>query len=225
MCYNLSMRYIRICTKIGLFLIISLVEAVVISNATVILSSKAYIFNEADFVRKNSITDTPKYEAIIVLGAGIVNDRPTPLLAERLNTGIELFKLGFADKIVMSGDSQDAWYDEVGAMTEYAVARGVPRTAILRDNLGLNTHSTIYRAKTAFELQKYILVSQNYHLERAVYLAKAFGADAVGVSCDKTRYSGQFYRDMREIAARVKDFFVGLLKMPPVQPDEAVPER
>lgn len=204
------MKHIKNSIKFGLFVIVALFAVVVISNAAVILSSRPHIYSEKDFIESHS-ENGGSYEAIIVLGAGIRDGKPTPLLAERLDTGIALYNLGFADKVIMSGDSEDAYYDEVGAMTEYAIERGVPPEAIIKDNFGLNTHSTVYRAKNVFEVNRYLLVSQNYHLERGVFLARALGADVTGVSCDKTYFSGQLYRDLREIPARVKDFFIGIL--------------
>lgn len=111
----------------------------------------------------------------------------------------------------MSGDSLDpSDYDEVRAMREYAIDCGVPEGAIISDELGLNTHASVYRAMHIFG-KSIIIITQNYHLERAVFLAKCFGADAIGVYCDKERLGGQSARDAREVLARVKDFFVVIL--------------
>lgn len=201
-----------------LITIISLLLGVVILNAVVILTSKPHIVSESE-----ALSEAPEqpYDAIIVLGAGIRNGRPTPLLAERLDTGISLFKAGFSETLILSGDSEKPYeYDEVGVMTDYAVEKGVPRDAIIKDNLGLNTHSTVYRAKNLYGVHRYILVSQNYHLERGVFLARAFGADVLGVSADRQAIVGQLYRDLREIPARVKDFFVARFQLAPELPPE-----
>ncbi|MDO4754560.1 MAG: YdcF family protein, partial [Bacillota bacterium] len=191
-----------------LFIILSLVLLVVIINASVILTAKSFLISEEEALKS---PHHQTYDAIVILGAGIRNGRPSPLLAERLDTGITLYQNGFSDKIILSGDSLDLpRYDEVSVMRNYLLEQGIPSSAMIRDDLGLNTHRTVYRALHVFGLKRYILVSQNYHLERAVFLARCFGSETIGISCDKTAFSGQMYRDLREIPARVKDFFIGL---------------
>lgn len=194
-------------------LILSFLAAIVMINGIVILYAKSRIIDEETAL---NTLHPHTFDAVIVLGAGVRNNRPSPLLTERLDTGIRLYRAGLADTLILSGDSEDAAnYDEVSVMVAYAVENGVPEEAILRDDLGLNTHRTVYRAKTLFRVEKYLLVSQNYHLERAMFLSGHFGSHAVGVSCDKTRFYGQFYRDLREIPARVKDFFIGIFQIAP----------
>lgn len=158
-------------------------------------------------------------DAIIVLGSGIWGDYPTPLLAERLDTAIALYEAGASERIIMSGDGENpSHHDEPLVMANYAISRGVPEEAILLDRFGLNTHATVYRAIHRYELNHVIFVSQHYHLERTLYLARMFGLRATGVYCDKRRISGQTARDVREVLARVKDFFVGLTKGTPNDP-------
>lgn len=199
--------------QITLISILSLLASVVILNALVISGARPYIISEEKAMGTLQDRD---FDAIVVLGAGVRYGKPSPLLAERLNTGIALYREGFSDTIIMSGDSEAPLeYDEVSVMVDYARSQGIPDDALVRDDLGLNTHRTVFRAKEVFGLKKYLLVSQDYHLERGIYLARSFGSETFGVSCDKERFSGQMYRDLREIPARVKDFFIGLFKIKP----------
>lgn len=201
--------------KITLCTILSFIAAIVILNALVILKARPYIIKEG-MLEESGLRDNRQFDAIVVLGAGVRHGKPSPLLAERLDTGISLYLKGYADRIIMSGDSLDIdEYDEVSVMVDYALKRGIPENALIRDDLGLNTHRTVYRAVHHFGLKKYLLVSQNYHLERGVYLAGSFGSEVYGIACDKMTFYGQTYRDLREIPARVKDFFIGLFRMKP----------
>lgn len=199
--------------KIILCIILSFIILIVILNGLVILNAKPYILNEEKAIQS---LQEHTFDAIVIPGAGVRHGQPSPLLAERLDTGIALYKRGLSEKIIMSGDSLNPdEYDEVSVMIHYALNKNVPEEALIRDDYGLNTHRTIYRAIHEFELKKYLLVSQNYHLERGVYLARSFGSETTGVACDKTKFFGQMYRDMREIPARVKDFFIGLFQIKP----------
>lgn len=196
-----------------LITILSLIAAVVILNALVIWNARPYIISENEAMHA---LQGQKFDAIVVLGAGVRYGEPSPLLAERLNTGIALYRAGFSDTVIMSGDSGNPdEYDEVSVMMDYARSKDIPEESLIRDDFGLNTHRTVFRAAEVFGLKKYLLVSQDYHLERGVYLARCFGSETVGISSDKMRFSGQLYRDLREIPARVKDFFIGLFRIKP----------
>ena len=162
-------------------------------------------------------------DCVIVLGAGVRNGSPTPMLRDRLITGISLYKSGAAPKIIMSGDHGREDYDEVNVMKSYAVENGVPDGDIFMDHAGFSTYDSIYRAKAVFEADSIIIVTQKYHLYRALYIAERLGVNAVGVSADLDDYSGQLKRDLREIAARDKDFFSCLFKPEPKYLGEKIP--
>ena len=147
-------------------------------------------------------------DCIIVLGAGLRPDgKPTWMLEDRIKVGDELYKNHAAPKIIMSGDHGRESYDEVNAMKKYAKSEGVPSKDIFMDHAGFETYDTMYRARDVFGAKKVIIVTQNYHLYRAMYAAKKLGLDAYGVSATKRKYDNkQWIRDMREWLARVKIF-------------------
>ena len=147
-------------------------------------------------------------DCIIVLGAGLRPDgKPTWMLEDRINVGDELYKNHAAPKIIMSGDHGRESYDEVNAMKKYAKSEGVPSKDIFMDHAGFETYDTMYRARDVFGAKKVIIVTQKYHLYRAMYAAKKLGLDAYGVSATKRKYDNkQWIRDIREWLARVKIF-------------------
>ena len=147
-------------------------------------------------------------DCIIVLGAGLRPDgNPTWMLEDRIKVGDELYKNHAAPKIIMSGDHGRESYDEVNAMKKYAKNEGVPSKDIFMDHAGFETYDTMYRARDVFGAKKVIIVTQKYHLYRAMYAAKKLGLDAYGVSATKRKYDNkQWIRDMREWLARVKIF-------------------
>jgi len=148
------------------------------------------------------------YDCILVLGAGLRPDgTPSDMLKDRLITAIELYEAGFSDLILLSGDCSGADYDEVSAMRAYCLSNGIPEEAIVCDNFGFSTYESVCNAnENGYE--RVIIVTQKYHLYRALYIAGEMNIDAVGVSADVRSYRGQTMRDLREIAARVKDFFM-----------------
>ena len=148
--------------------------------------------------------DVPPRPVVIVFGAGIMPDGgPSWMLADRVDAAVELYRLGKVERILMSGDTSGPDHDEVSAMQRYAVERGVPSGRILLDRSGLRTYASSYRAKSVFGIDGAVLVTQGYHLPRAVYLARSFGIDAVGLKAGIERCPGQDYYDLREGAAKV----------------------
>ena len=125
---------------------------------------------------------------------------------DRLLTGIDLYKNGTTGTLLMSGDHGKVDYDEVNCMRDYAAECGIPTEHIFMDHAGFSTYESMYRAIEVFGAEKIIIVTQKYHLYRALYVAQALGLDAVGVSADLRTYYGQSMRETRELAARVKDF-------------------
>lgn len=162
-------------------------------------------------------------DCIMVLGCGVRGDSPTPLLADRLQRGVEVFELEAAPKILMSGDHGQEDYDEVNVMKQYALDAGISETDIFMDHAGFSTYESMYRAKEIFGIDKMIIVTQDYHLSRAVYIANKLGIEAYGVASDYRSFSGQLGRDSREVLARVKDLFTSILKPKPTYLGEAIP--
>ncbi len=163
------------------------------------------------------ITDAPdeKFDCIIVFGAKVRGDAPSDMLADRLETGVDLYHAGVAPKIIMSGDSEHDDYDEVSVMVQYAIDAGVPEENIISDRYGLSTYDSIWRAKNVFRMRRVVAVTQGYHLSRAVYIADKLGLDICGVPADLHTYRGQFMRDLREVVARFKDFYFVQLEVLP----------
>ena len=191
--------------------------AVFVPDIIVVSSAKNRIIT-ADEAAELENTD-----CVLILGAGVRDGNPTPMLRDRLITGISLYKSGVAPKIIMSGDHGREDYDEVNVMKSYAVENGVPDSDVFMDHAGFSTYDSIYRAKAVFEADSIIIVTQKYHLYRALYIAERLGVNAVGVSADLDDYSGQLKRDLREIAARDKDFFSCLFKPEPKYLGEKIP--
>jgi len=171
---------------------------------------------------KNVVTDVDgaseiNAECVIVLGAGV--DGPTGTLSwvlkHRLDTAIELYKSGAAPKLLMSGDHGRIGYDEVNAMKGYAIKHGVPSSDIFMDHAGFSTYETMYRAAHIFGVKRAIVVTQKFHIYRALYNAKRFGIVCVGVNSDQMVYSGHEYLELREKLSRTKDFVYTIIKPKP----------
>ncbi len=154
-------------------------------------------------------------DCILVLGCGIWNNRPSHMLQDRLECGIRLYEQGSAPKLLMSGDHGRKEYDEVNVMKDYAKKAGVPSQDIFMDHAGFSTYESLYRAKEVFGAKKIVIVSQEYHLYRAIYTARALGLEAYGVEADRRIYRGQAGRELREVLARCKDLVYSVLKPEP----------
>ena len=174
-----------------------------------------------DQINEN-LNKNENYDAIIILGAGVWGDSPSPMLRDRLEEGIKLYKDGIAPKILMTGDHGRKNYDEVNIMKEYAIADGVPSEDIFMDHAGFYTYESIYRAKKIFKIKKAVIVTQKYHLYRALYIANKLEITAYGKDT-KTIYSGQRYRDIREIFARDKDYINCFIKPKPTYLGKEIP--
>ena len=163
------------------------------------------------------------FDCILVLGAGVRADgSPSHMLEDRLEIGIEMYFAGASDRILMSGDHMSANYDEVGAMKKFAIDAGVPSNVIFLDHAGLSTYESMWRAKELYGAENILIVTQGYHLYRAVYIARALGMNAHGVSADLRTYRTQLLQDVRESVARVKDFLYVLAKPEPTYLGEKV---
>ena len=154
-----------------------------------------------------------KYDYIIVLGSAVYDGKPRKMLEERLNKAIDLYDQKVAKKILMTGDHQSEDYNEVEVMKNYAIEKGVPEDDIVMDHLGVSTYDSIYRAKNIFQVKNAIIVSQKYHLYRALYIAKEYELDVYGVYADNKKNEWQLYREVREIFARDKDYLKTLFKV------------
>jgi len=163
-------------------------------------------------------------DCILVLGCQVRSDgTPSHMLEDRLRRGVALYQAGAAPKLLMSGDHGTKYYNEVDAMKRYALEAGVPSEDVFMDHAGFSTYESMSRAIRVFEADKIIIVTQEYHLYRAMYAAKALGIEAYGVAADYRSYSGQLSRDIREVLARVKDFGMAITKPDPTYLGDAIP--
>ncbi|MFR6145050.1 vancomycin high temperature exclusion protein [Neglectibacter timonensis] len=163
-------------------------------------------------------------DCVLVLGCGLEADgSPSPMLHDRLQQGVALYQKEAAPKLLVSGDHGREEYDEVNAMKRFAEEQGVPSEDVFMDHAGFSTYESVYRARDIFQVRRMVIVTQEYHLSRALYIAKRLGIEAWGVPADPRTYSGQTARDLREILARDKDFLTCILKPKPTYLGKAIP--
>ena len=155
----------------------------------------------------HDLKSTPATRAAVVFGAGLNPDgTPTTVLRDRVKTAHQLYQAGKIEKILMSGDNRFIDYNEPGAMKAYAVEKGIPEEDIVLDYDGRRTYDTCYRAKAIFQLSEVILVTQEFHLPRALYTCNALGLDSWGVSADLRPYRDAGFWKIREILASLVAF-------------------
>lgn len=187
-------------------------------NGYVVLSTKNQILLSSE------AAELPDVDCILVLGCRVYEDgTPSHMLEDRLRRSVELYRAGAAPKLLMSGDHGQREYDEVGAMKQYALAEGVSSQDVFMDHAGFSTYESLYRAKEIFGVEKVIIVTQEYHLHRALQIARALGLEAYGVSADYRSYTGQLMRDIREIMARNKDVLSTIFLPKPTYLGEKMP--
>ena len=214
----------EVCVLKGLFrFVLAIAAAAVVAvggiNACVVLSANP------------AITTLDKYEqsrvascdAIVVLGASVLPDGSlSPILQKRVDAAIDLYFKGVAPIVVMSGDGRESNYDEPNAMKAYAIAQGVPESAIYCDGGGYHTYDTMWRVANVYGAQSVAIVTQKYHQYRAVFDAQGVGMSAVGVVSDTGTYDDQAYYDIREWPARVQDAISVWTGAEPDNPGEAI---
>lgn len=189
------------------------------------LSINFYVVNKtkSKIVTEKQAKELENADCILVLGAGIWGDKPSPMLEDRLLQGITLYNNQTSSKIIMSGDHGKEEYDEVNVMKDFAIEKGVKSEDIFMDHAGFSTYDSVYRAKEIFKAQKIIIVTQKYHLHRALYVAEKLGIEAYGVASDPREYRGQVVRELREVLARDKDFFKCIIKPEPTYLGDTIP--
>lgn len=204
----------------------TILMALIIIGAASIFGINAHVKNigEDHLLTSEEAAKLTDVDCIVVLGCRVKEDGvPSPMLRDRLIRGIELYKMGVSSKLLMSGDHGSDDYNEVGTMKQYAIDREIPSSDIFMDHAGFSTYESIYRAKEIFGADKIIIVTQEYHLYRSLYIAEKLGIEAYGVASDYSKYGGQNKREMREILARVKDFGTTIFKPKPKYLGEAIP--
>lgn len=188
------------------------------ANAAVILTTSGHIYQveQLDQLTQAGKGDFAKpYDCIVVLGAAVRPDgTPSEMLQHRLDVAIEAYFAGVAPKILMSGDNGTIHYNESDNMKAYAVAKGVPSEDVFCDYAGFDTYDSMYRAQNIFSAKRVFVATQEYHLYRALYIARGLGMEAAGVSGTLNQYMNQPWYSTREAAARTKDLLKVLLRPP-----------
>ena len=211
-------KTLRSIMSIFLCLCILGITALTVINSIVKLSTGDQIISSEEAAKLEDI------DCILVLGCFVKDDgRPSDMLFDRLTRGVELYDMGAAPKLLMSGDHGREEYDEVAAMKQFAIDEGIPSEDVFMDHAGFSTYESVYRAKEIFQADKILIVTQEYHLYRALYIANQLDVEAYGVSSDYHTYVGQFMRDFREMLARVKDCATCIFKPEPTYLGEAIP--
>jgi len=175
---------------------------VVILSLAVLVSNLVITRSAADSIVRTP-EKAPRAQAAIVLGARVYADgSPSPMLRDRLETGIALYRLGKVEKLLLSGDHGQTDYDEVNVMLDYVLARDVPTWDVFTDHAGFDTYDTMYRARDVFQVDSALIVTQEFHLARSVYTAQNLGLECVGVVADMRTYGDEFRNRLREYLAR-----------------------
>ena len=179
-------------------------------------------FSQSDLERLKAVDP----QCALILGCSVNPDgSPSLMLKDRLDCGILLYKTGVVDRLLLSGDAGQVEYNEVGAMHSYCLSQGVPEEALLLDQAGFSTYESVYRAQSVFQVERMVIVTQKYHIFRALQIAEGLGIDSLGVCSDQSHYDYAVQRELREVLARTKDLFQTALKLPPAYTGDVVPSQ
>lgn len=198
--YEKMMHKIKIIKvlQFGVIAISAAATSVIAINLEEIRNADGMIYTNAESIEPA--------EVAIVFGAKVRGEKMSPMFEDRAISAIGLYRDKKVEKILVSGDHGRSDYDEVNAAKDYMLANGVDAEDIFTDHAGFDTYDTIYRAKEVFGARSAILVTQEFHLYRALYIAKNLKMDAVGFASDLHEYPGSWIFETREIFARVKAF-------------------
>ena len=212
-------------TKFKKAISLLLLLALIFAQVPILINTYMYEFSSRYFLTVEEASKE-NFDCVLVLGAGVWGDGPSHLLEERLNKGVEVYNTGCTNRILMTGDHGREEYDEVNVMKTFAIEKGAVAEEVFMDHAGFSTYESMYRAKEVFQVKKVVIVTQKYHLYRAVYNARKLGIDAYGIPAD-----GQYnfslpvrtYNNFRESLARCKDFIWCIIKPEPTYLGEAIP--
>ena len=182
--------------------------AALLAGLTVVIINAAMKDAASDMIFDVSEIDGQGVDCVLILGAGLKADgTPSHMLEDRIKVGVEVADAAGIRYILMSGDDSGDYYDEPSAMKKYAMELGVEESRILIDGQGFSTFESITRAGEVYGFDSIVIITQEYHLYRALHIADRYDIEAVGVSADLRPYVMQIKCDVREIFARVKDFY------------------
>lgn len=193
-----------ICILLSLVLFVFLITGSI--NLYMINGLSKYIYNDSSALSR--LSEEKDFDCILVLGCGVINNQPSVMLEDRLNVALELYNLGIAPKILLSGDHGKENYDEVNVMRSFMLDKGVKSEDIFMDHAGFSTYESMKRAEVIFNCKTIVVVTQEYHLYRSIYDSRELGIESYGIIADRHIFVQQPYYTFREILARVKDFFL-----------------
>lgn len=204
--------------KIALYSALFLAVVFVALNLVVIIYGNSFVMSQEE------AKDIDGVDCIIVLGAAVYEDGSmSSVLTERVNMGKSLYENGVSPKILLSGDHSRQDYDEVNAMKNHLLDGGIQREVIFTDHAGFDTYDSMYRAKEIFKAEKVVIVTQKFHLSRAVFIARSLGLEAYGVASDVDYRYLKPKTELRECFARAKYVFDAIFKPKPEYLGEAIP--
>jgi len=202
-----------------LFLVLGTAVVTLVINIGMIIAARKYVHNDID--------EIPNRTTVLVLGSQIRGRRLSPVLQDRVDAGIRMMENHKGDKLLLSGDHGQIYYDEVNAMRLYVLehAPDIREEDIFMDHAGFSTWDSMYRARDVFEVKDVLIVTQDFHISRAVCMARSLGLDAVGYGVNQDRFRGRSLRSwqVREYFARVKAFFSIVVKPKPRYLGDKIP--
>lgn len=187
----------------AIFLICFLLSVMVVLgiNFFVILSQQEKILTS------EQASEAGDASYIMVLGCGVIDGEASDMLEDRLMKGLETAEKLPESKLFLTGNNSGEQYNEVGVMKKFCIEKGFPEERIITDDYGFSTGESITNFYNDIKEEKLIIVTQKYHIYRALHIASQYDIDAVGVASDQRNYEMQLYYSLREVAARNKDFF------------------
>jgi len=182
-----------------------------------VLGASGWVWARGRSMECATMAELGQAPVAIVLGAGVRPDgNPSDALADRLEQALELYHTGKARKLLLTGDHGTRGYDETNCMRRFVLARGVKAEDVFCDHAGFSTHDSMARARQVFGIERAIVVTQAFHLPRALYTAAALGIEAQGAACDRREYQKGLWYALRETGSRTKAFVQsGLLRCAP----------
>jgi len=185
--------------------------------ALLVFGASGWVWVRGAALERDSLEELDAAPVAIVLGAGVRADgKPSDALADRLEQALELYRAGKVRKLLLTGDHGTREYDETNGMRRFVLARGVREEDVFCDHAGFSTHDSLARARQVFGVRRAIVVTQAFHLPRALYTAQALGIEAQGVPCDRRAYQKGLWYALRETGSRTKAFVQsGLLRCGP----------
>ncbi len=202
--------------KVILFSVLGIVFGIFI-----VLGLRAHIEQETKLLIYNSVNDVPPTETVIILGASVFSDgKLSNILKDRVDTAFKLYKENKIDNFLVTGDHRSDEYNEVKAMRDYLIYRGVPKEKIILDHSGIDTYDSMYRAGTVFEIENAIVVTQKFHLPRAIFIAKHLDLTYTGLPAQSNSYRTTYKIKRRELFANFKAVYELLIKSRPKSLDK-----